>query len=76
MHLRQIERAVEMRTLAGRMPRGARCKLALLDEDNVGPSLERKVVEQPHAHDPAADDYNACMRFQSALLGIVDRELS
>ena len=68
MHLRHVERAVEMRALAGRMPGRARGQFALLDEDDVAPAFERQMVEEAGPHDPAADDHHPRMGLHHALL--------
>jgi hypothetical protein len=45
--LGQIERAVEMRALACRVPGRAGRQLALLDQHDVAPALLAQVVEKP-----------------------------
>jgi hypothetical protein len=58
MDFGHVERAVEMRALAGRMPGRARSELPLLDQHDVAPAFERQVIEEPDAHDtPAYDDH-------------------
>jgi hypothetical protein len=59
--LRQVERAVEMRALAGRMPGRARGQLALFDQHHVAPALFAQVVGKTYPHDAAADDHHLCM---------------
>ena len=63
MHLGHVERAVEMRALAGRMPGGARGEFALFDQHDVAPAFERQMIEQADAHDAAANDNYPRMRF-------------
>ena len=73
MQLRRIERADEMRALASRMPGRSRGQLALLDQHNVAPAFQRKVIQQPDAHDPAADDHHPRMRLHSILQFMSER---
>ncbi len=62
MHFREVEGAVEMRTLSRGVPGGTRGQLALLEEGDVRPALERQVIGEAGAHDAAADDHHASMR--------------
>ncbi len=63
MNLRHVERAVEMRALAGRMPGRARCQFALFDEDDIAPAFEGQMIKQADTHDAAPDHNHARMRF-------------
>ena len=58
--LGQVEVGDEARALSGRVPRGSRGQLGLLDEDRVGPALQGEVVEEADAHDAPAHDHDAC----------------
>ena len=62
MHLGEIERAVEMRALAGGVPGRSRGQLSLLDQHDVAPSLLHQVIEEADAHDPAAHNDNPRLR--------------
>ena len=56
---REVQARVEVRRVAGRVPRRARGQLAPLDQDRVGPPGAREVVEDARAEDAAADDGDA-----------------
>ena len=68
MHLGHVQRTVEMRALARRMPGRAGSQLALFHQHDVAPAFERQMVEQAHAHDAAADDHHSRMGLHHALL--------
>ena len=67
VHLGHVERAVEMRALARRMPGRTRGQFALLDQDDVRPAFKRQVVEEPHAHHATANNHNTRMRLHNDL---------
>ena len=63
MDLRHIKRRVEMRALTRRVPGRARGQLALLDQDDIRPALQRQVIQQANAHNATTDNNHSGMRF-------------
>jgi hypothetical protein len=61
VNLGQVERADEVRALAGRMPGGAGRQFALFHQHHIAPAFLDEVVQQAHPHDAAADDNHARM---------------
>jgi hypothetical protein len=62
MHLGEVQRPVEMRALAGGMPRRSRGQLPLLDQHDIGPALLHQMIEEADAHDTAAHDDDTRLR--------------
>ena len=53
--------------LTCRVPRRTGCKLRTLKQDNVLPAEFREMKQYGAADDPAPDDYDFCVAFQSTL---------
>ena len=66
MNLGEVVVANEVGALAGGVPSGAGGELTLLHKQHVGAALQRKMIEQPHAHDAAADDDDAYLILHGA----------
>ena len=56
---REVQARVEVRRVAGGVPRRARRQLGPLDQHGVGPPRARQVIEHAGADDTAADDGDA-----------------
>ena len=67
MDLRHVVVGDEARALSGRVPGRARRDLALLHEQDVGPSLLGEVVEETDAHHAPTDDDDSRVCLHGAL---------
>ena len=65
MHLGHVERAIELRALARRVPSGARSQFTLFDEHNIAPAFQRQVIKQANAHHAATNHNHPCMGLHS-----------
>ena len=61
MNLGEVVVTDQARALPGRVPGRARRKFAFLDQNRIGATFLCEVVQQPDAHNAAADNNDLCM---------------
>ena len=68
VHLADAVTHIKKRQQSRSMPGRTGCQLRFLEQDHViPPALFGEVIECADAYDAAADDCNACMRFDSVI---------
>ena len=64
--LGEVIAARDARALPGGVPGGARGELVLLDQDGVGATFQREVIQEARPHDSTADDHDLRIRFHGS----------